>query len=286
MGRKQAKRILSKRVIREIARRYRESDQDVADLAEMANEYRKVHRQGKKPQKKKKRKVKTHLKPTDHLTPKQWARIYEVVKTEPTKHMSRAVLNRMLLITLVESGLRASEVCNLRLRSLPSYHGQQSIEVLDGKGKKDRTVGISDSLMRELADYVHRYHAGHDIDNYLFRSEQGGRLSPAAVRSKVKRIGMKAGIWIYVKNDIKKTKLSPHKFRHTMATHLMDTSGNAILVKDNLGHKKIGTTDIYMRSLPTKLKESMNKMSKQLWSKVVTQTQKTPTLYNEEKRSS
>lgn len=70
MSQKKAKLILSKRAIMDIAGRYMDTDPDVAVMAEMANEYRKVHRQGKKSQKKKKRKVKTHLKPTDHLTPK------------------------------------------------------------------------------------------------------------------------------------------------------------------------------------------------------------------------
>ena len=274
MNRKKAKLILSKRAIQEIARRYRDSEPDVAVLAEMANEYRKIHRQGKKTKKKKKRKPKSHLKPTDHLTVKQWSRIYEVINTEPTRKMSRAVMNRMLLIVMVETGLRVSEICNLRLISLPSFHGQQAIEVLDGKGKKDRTVWISIRLMNELADYVRRYHTGHSLNNYLFKSEQGGKLSTNSVYHKVKRIGMEARIWIYVKGGIEKTKLSPHKFRHTNASQLMDTSGNILQVKENLGHESVKTTEIYLRSLPTTTKKSMNDMSDKLWSEVVTQNTK------------
>lgn len=134
----------------------------------------------------------------------------------------------MLLILMVESGLRVSEVCNLRLKCLPSYHGHQAIEVVDGKGNKDRAVIISKWLMQVLADYVQRYKAGCDLENHLFRSEQGGALVTRSVYHKVKRIGLKAGIWVYTKDGQLKTKLSPHKFCHTMAVQLLDTSGQAI----------------------------------------------------------
>lgn len=188
--------VLSKAKIREIAMRYRDSDPDVAALTAMAEEHRKVARKSRK--RRNKRKVKTYLKPSDFLSVEQFARIMEVVRSEAdaarakSKYINRAVLNELLVIVMVESGLRVSEICNLRLKSLPSYHGQQFIEVLDGKGEKDRTVAVSDLLRERLGDYVAQYRRRHSIESFLFTSENGGRLSPDSVYSKVKVIGLKA----------------------------------------------------------------------------------------------
>jgi integrase/recombinase XerC len=185
-----------------------------------------------------------------------------------SRYMNRAVLNEMLIIVMVESGLRVSEVCNLRLKSLPSYHGHQALEVLNAKGEKDRTVTISDLLTERLGDYVRRYHGRHSIESFLFRSENGGRLSPDSAYCKVKLIGLKARIWVYRKNGRLRTKLSPHKFRHTNATHLLDVTGSEFLVKDQLGHEKTDTTHIYARTLTEKLRSAMNAFSKRIWSNV------------------
>lgn len=274
MPKKKAKVILTKEAIRAIARRHRDSDPDVAVLAEMADEYRKIHRQGQKPKKKKKRKTKPNLRPIDHLSLEQFARIMKVLQSEAdpartrNRHINRAVLNEMLIIIMVESGLRVSEVCNLRLKSLPSYHEHQVLEVLNGKGQKDRVVGISDYLAQRLGDYVCRYHKGHSIESYLFRSENGGRLSTASIYAKIKGIGLKARIWLYNKNGRIKTKLSPHKFRHTCAMHLLDVTGNQSLVQDQLGHKDAKTTRIYARTLIEKKKSEMNAFSEKMRSKV------------------
>jgi len=265
--------VLSKEKIQQIANRYKNSDPDVAILADMANEHRKVIRQGNRP-KKRKRKAKPHLKPTDHLSIEQLTRIMNFVQSEAdtamgrNRHINRAVLNEMLIIVLVESGLRVSEVCNLRLKSLPSYHEHQVLEVLNGKGQKDRVVGISDYLARRLGDYVNRYHRQHSIQRFLFRSENGGRLSTASVYAKVKVIGLKARIWLYNKNGLLKTKLSPHKFRHTYATHLLDVTGNQSLVQDQLGHKDVKTTRIYARTLIEKKTSEMNAFSEKIRSRV------------------
>jgi len=265
--------MLSKAKIREIVKRYRENDPDVAALAAMAEEHRKDARKSRK--RRNKRKAKTHPKPTDHLSVEQFARIMEVLRSEAdaarvkSRYINRAVLNEMLVIVMVESGLRVSEVCNLRLKSLPSYHGHQALEVLNAKGEKDRTVAVSDLLTERLGDYVARYHGRHSIKSFLFQSESGGRLSPDSVYRKVKVIGLKARIWLYPKNGQMRTKLSCHKFRHTNATHLLDVTNNEFLVKDQLGHEKTDTTHIYARTLTEKLRLAMNAFSKRIWSKVL-----------------
>lgn len=94
---------------------------------------------------------------------------------------------------------------------------------------------------------------------------------------------MKAGIWVYCKNGKLKTKLSPHKFRHTMATQLLNCSGELVMVKDALGHRRVDTTNIYAKSLPDKKEKAMDEMHEILWSGKVTQLQKSDDPEDKEK---
>ena len=268
----------TKQKILQTARKYRE-DPDVQAIAVLADARRKEIRaeQTKKnkkvKEKKKKRNPKPQLKATDYFTPAQWSKIFKIIQAEPTKTVSRSSLNQMLLILLIESGLRASELCNLRLNCLPGHHGKQLIQVIDGKGKKDRLVHISLWLTKVIEDYVSRYKVGCGPECFLFRSEQGGRLSTNALWYKVKRIGLKARIWIYTKDGVEKSSLTTHTFRHSMATILLDSSGDIVLVKDALGHRRIDTTNIYAQSMPEKKARAMNEMHEKMWSKVVTDLQ-------------
>lgn len=276
-------KLLTKQAIRQTARKYRE-DPNVQAMAALADVKRKEIRtaqaeKNKTAAEKKARKKRKppQLKATDYFTPAQWSKIFDIIQAEPTRTVSRRSLNQMLLILLVESGLRVAEMCNLRLNCLPGHHGKQAIQVIDGKGKKDRLVPISLWLAEVIKDYVSRYKVGCGPECFLFRSEQGGRLSTNSVWHKIKRIGLKARIWIYTKNGIEKTKLTTHNFRHSTATVLYDTSGDLIFVKDMLGHRRIDTTNIYAQSMPEKKAEAMNKMHIKLWSETEAGLQKSKT---------
>lgn len=263
------KTLLSKRRIREIAGRY--TDPDIVALAAMAEKHRRYVRSSGR---RKKRRQKKYLKSTDYLSVEQFATIMQVVTNEAniartrTKYINRAVINEMLIILMAETGLRAAEICNLKLKDLPSFHGKQEIEVRSGKGDKDRTIGISRYLRDQLCDYVgvHCKHRGPE--QWLFRSEQGGQIKYQSVYSKVKRIGLKAGIWLYRKNGRARSRLSPHKFRHTYATLLLDVTDNEFLVQNQLGHEKPDTTQIYTRTLSEKLRSAMDGLHNRLWSAV------------------
>lgn len=125
----------------------------------MADEYRRTVRSRRLPQK---RKVKQQLKSTDYLSVEQFAEVINFVKSEAdavrakSPYLCRAVINEMLLILMAETGLRASEICNLKLKNPPAYHGKPVIEVECGKGQKPRTVGISEWFVSQLTGYVNR----------------------------------------------------------------------------------------------------------------------------------
>lgn len=258
MPQAKVKKILTKQQIKAIAYDCMNICPDVVTMARMAEERRHTYYKAKR---RKKRKRKKYLKPTDYLLLEQVARILDFVKTEEGSTINRAVRNEMIIILLLETGMRASEICNLRLSCLPSYHGHLLIEVVEGKGKKDRTIVISENLKRRLGGYVGRYHRGHSLESFLFRSEQGKKMTRQSIYDKVKMIGVKTGIWLYRKDGRLKTRLSPQKFRHTFGTHLLDVTDNLLLVKEQLGHVSTDTTAIYARTLSEKNRKAMNDYS-------------------------
>lgn len=259
--------MLSKRQIQSVASRYK-VDPEIQRIADMACGYRDALKASRKA---KQRKPKEYLKPTDYLSLSQFTGILEVLSRDVENSkahngkINRAVVNEMIVILLVETGLRASELCNLKLKDLPSHHSKPEIFVRQGKGKKDRTVVISDYLAEKLINYVQKYKKGQSLDNWLFVSEQRKRMTYNALYAKVKGIGLKAGIWVYNKGKKKKTRLSPHKFRHTFGTYLLNVAGNEILVQNQLGHCKPETTAIYAKTLTETSKKAMQNLHIELW---------------------
>ena len=231
----------------------------------MAEKYRQYSRAKDK---RTRQKPKKYLKSTDYLSSEQFAKIlcYVVKKADSdrkrTQTLTRAILNEMLIIFAVETGLRPSEVVNVKLNNLPLYHGKLEIEVFDGKGNKDRTVGISKYLAGKLTGYVKKYHKGHGDNTWLFLSEQGSQLSYGSFSAKIKIIGKAVGIWM--RSD-GKSRLTPHKFRHTFATLLEDETGDIFFVQNQLGHDDPKTTGIYTLILNEKRKSAMNNYHKRVF---------------------
>ncbi len=120
------KTLLSKQRIKDIASLY--TDPEIKTLAAMAVKHRRYVRSSGQW---KKQKQKKYLKSTDYLSVEQFAAIMQVVTNEAsitrtrTKYINRAVIIEMLIILIAETGLRAAEVCNLKLKDLPSFHGKQ-----------------------------------------------------------------------------------------------------------------------------------------------------------------
>jgi integrase len=264
------RKLLSKEKIQQIVKQHRQTIPEIEQLGAMAEEHRRTVRSRRRPRK---RKVKQQLKSTDYLSIEQFAEVKRFVKAEAdaararSPYLCRAIINEMLLILMAETGLRASEICNLKLKHLPSYHGKPVIEVECGKGQKPRTVGVSEWFASQLTGYVNKYLAPASPESWLFRSEQGKRLNYHSIYSKVKRIGIKSGIWLYRKDGQVKSRFSPHKMRHSFGTALLNSSNNTWLVQIALGHTKAETSQIYARTLSEKTKSDMNNFHNYLWSR-------------------
>ncbi len=145
--------------------------------------------------------------------------------------------NRAIIETLYSCGLRVSEACNLKLSDL--YLSEGFIKV-EGKGSKQRLIPISDRAIAEIMDYM-TDRAEIDIkpgnEDYLFVSAHfKKRMSRITMFHIIKELAEQTGL--------KKT-ISPHTFRHSFATHLLEGGANLRVIQSMLGHEDIGTTEIY-----------------------------------------
>ena len=146
--------------------------------------------------------------------------------------------DRAILETLYSCGLRVSELCQLKISDLFLDEGFIRVH---GKGKKERLVPISQRAIDELdrwfvdRDGVNIRPGNEDFVFLSFR--RGSPLSRISVFHIVKMLCLKVGI---------RSTVSPHTFRHSFATHLLEGGANLRAIQEMLGHEDIGTTEIYM----------------------------------------
>lgn len=144
--------------------------------------------------------------------------------------------NRAILETLYSCGLRVSELCNLKISDL--YFEEGFIKV-EGKGSKQRLVPISPRAIKEIKYWfadrnLRKIKKGYE--DYVFLARWGNNISRIMVFHMIKELAEKAGI---TKN------ISPHTFRHSFATHLLEGGANLRAIQCMLGHESIATTEIY-----------------------------------------
>ncbi|ADV42893.1 site-specific tyrosine recombinase XerD [Bacteroides helcogenes] len=145
--------------------------------------------------------------------------------------------NRAILETLYSCGLRVSELCNLKISDL--YFNEGFIKV-EGKGSKQRLVPISHRAITEITNWLddrkERWKIKKDFEDYVFLARWGNGISRIMIFHFIKELAEKAGI----------TKsISPHTFRHSFATHLLEGGANLRAIQCMLGHESIATTEIY-----------------------------------------
>ncbi len=144
--------------------------------------------------------------------------------------------NRAMLEMLYSCGLRVTELCTLKLSDL--YLEQGFIKV-EGKGSKQRLVPISPRAIKELQYYFidrNTIVIKPGFEDFVFISKRGKNISRIMVFHIIKELADKIGL---IKN------ISPHTFRHSFATHLLEGGANLRAIQAMLGHESIGTTEIY-----------------------------------------
>ena len=146
--------------------------------------------------------------------------------------------NRAILETLYGCGLRVSELINLKLSDL--YFDEDFIKVT-GKGNKQRFVPISDINQKYINIYRKevRVHLAikKEHEDFVFLNRRGKQLTRAMIFTIIKRLAEEIGL---------KKNISPHTFRHSFATHLLENGADLRAIQQMLGHESITTTEVYM----------------------------------------
>lgn len=144
--------------------------------------------------------------------------------------------NKTIVEVLYGSGLRVSELVNLKISNI--FFEERFMKV-EGKGSKQRLVPLSDESLKQMKFWflnrnLLKIQPGNE--DFLFLNRRGTKLTRAMIFSIVKKMALDAGI---------KKNVSPHTFRHSFATHLLEGGANLRAIQQLLGHESIMTTEIY-----------------------------------------
>ena len=145
--------------------------------------------------------------------------------------------NKAILETLYSCGLRVSELVNLKISNI--YFNDDFVKIT-GKGNKERLVPIGSVALKLIVNYLEniRVHVPvkKNCSDILFLNRRGDKLTRIMIFTIIKDLALKIGL---------KKKISPHTFRHSFATHLIEGGADLRAVQEMLGHESITTTEIY-----------------------------------------
>lgn len=178
------------------------------------------------------------------------AEIEKLIDTAKKIHTNNGIRLDFILELLYATGLRVSELVSLPLRA---FVKREYIQVM-GKGSKERLVPINDTVLKKMETYLKirdTFIPKNEIDSkYLFPStSKYGHLTRFYFYRQLKEISISAGI--------DETKVSPHVFRHSFASHLIAGGADLRAVQTMLGHRNIATTQIYTHIMTDKLKSAI-----------------------------
>lgn len=177
--------------------------------------------------------------------PVQWRKLPDTLNIDEVERLIAAVdlstpegnRNRAMLETLYGSGLRVSELTNLKISQI--YRDIQFVKVT-GKGSKERLVPLSGESLKYIRFYMEGARSRLKIkpgqEDFLFLNRRGSKLSRVMIFMIIRDLAATAGI---------RKKISPHTFRHSFATHLVEGGADLRAVQEMLGHESITTTEIY-----------------------------------------
>jgi len=152
--------------------------------------------------------------------------------SKPEGHRNRAIIE-----TLYSCGIRVSELANLKRSDL--FFEEGFIRVI-GKGNKERLVPVSPSVEKEISWYVEHQRCHLSIEKgdeqIVFVNRRGKRLTRVMIFTIIKQLSERIGL---------SKNISPHTFRHSFATHLLEGGANLRAIQEMLGHESITTTEIY-----------------------------------------
>ncbi|MGC8977476.1 MAG: tyrosine recombinase XerC, partial [Candidatus Ratteibacteria bacterium] len=175
------------------------------------------------------------------LTYKEILKILEI----PYKDKWLYLRDKAIIELLYSTGIRVGELANLKINDINFV--DELIKV-KGKGKKERMVPVGKIALNCLIEYIEK--RPNKKEEFVFLNKYGGRLTERSIERIIKKYSLIQGI---------NKKVTPHTFRHTFATHLLDRGADLRFVQELLGHERITTTQIYTHLTIEKLKELYEK---------------------------
>lgn len=176
--------------------------------------------------------------------PKKGRKLPVVMTKEEVKKIVNASKNlkeKLVIMLLYSSGLRVSELTKLKINDLDL--DERTAVVRGGKGNKDRLAILSEKWVILLKEYLKKRKAKSE---YVFCNSLGWPISVDSVQRMVRRTRIKAGI---------NKNITPHSFRHSFATHLLEKGENIRKIQELLGHSNLSTTQIYTSVSTEELKK-------------------------------
>ena len=153
-----------------------------------------------------------------------------VSPARPTADRERAII-----LTLLDSGVRAAELCALTVGDYDAKRGR--LHVRHGKGDKARFVTVGARCQKAIWRYMNRDRVGATLKEPLFATRTGAHIDRTALRQTLARIGDRAGV----------PNVHPHRFRHTYAINFLRNGGNLLTLKELLGHESLTMVQRYAR---------------------------------------
>lgn len=175
------------------------------------------------------------------LTQEEIAKMLDSIKTDTPLGLR----NKAMMETLYASGLRISELVNLKTSNL---HLREKYLQVVGKGDKERIVPLGDMAVTALRNYIEkgRPFLAKKLDGTLFYNYQGSPISRISLYKYIVNLAKENGIT---------KEISPHTIRHSFATHLLEGGTDLRMVQELLGHEDISTTQIYTHIDKSRLKD-------------------------------
>ncbi|OQY09179.1 MAG: hypothetical protein B6I30_10215, partial [Desulfobacteraceae bacterium 4572_187] len=170
------------------------------------------------------------------------------------KGQKKTVRDWAIIDIALSAGLRASEICNLKVKDIHIGKGERSLFIENGKGSKSRLVIIGEKLKKHLKEYIiWKKRAGEPADpkDYLFRSERSSKMTLSALQKRFKHWAQVAGL---------KDHYSIHSARHTYGTMLYRTTKDLRMVQKQLGHSSCQVTEVYADVLNEDTEKAVNKL--------------------------
>jgi integrase/recombinase XerD len=169
----------------------------------------------------------------------------------PDTKTPRGLRDRAMLETLYGTGIRVSELCNLTPYDVDTE--ERVLRVVLGKGRKDRNVPLTRAAAQAIEAYLVKGRpklVGRNKLRFLFLQDRGGKMERATACRIVRERAEEAGI---------KKHVTPHTFRHTVATHLLKGRADIRHIQALLGHASLGTTQRYSRVEVSDLKQAIER---------------------------